>query len=65
MFLRNLGVRIALQYHDEVLFNVRKGQEERTKQLIDKSIEMVNERLKLNITVACSVQFGSDYADCH
>ena len=65
MFLRNLGVRIALQYHDEVLFNVKKGYEEKVEQLIKQAIQQVNDRLKLNVTVGCSVQFGVNYAAVH
>lgn len=65
MYLRQLGIRIAMQYHDEVLFNVKKGSEDVVKELIAKAIELTNEKLKLNIQVACSAQFGDSYADCH
>lgn len=65
MYLRQLGIKIAMQYHDEVLFNVKKGQEATIKKLIDKAIEMTNDKLKLNIQVACSAEFGDSYASCH
>lgn len=65
MYLRQLGVRIAMQYHDEVLFNVQKGAEKVTLDRINKAIELTNNKLKLNIQVACSAQFGMSYADCH
>lgn len=64
-YLRQLGIKIALQMHDEVLFNVKKGKEEETKQLIELAIHKVNERLKLNIEIGCSVSFNNNYADCH
>jgi hypothetical protein len=65
MFLRNLGVRIALQYHDEILFNVKLGIEKEVEGLISKAMQQVNDRLKLNVKVGCSVQFGQNYAAVH
>ncbi len=65
MFLRNLGVRIALQYHDEILFNVKLGIEKEVEGLISKAMQQVNDRLKLNVKVSCSVQFGQNYAAVH
>ena len=65
MFLRNLGVRIALQYHDEILFNVKLGIEKEVEGLISKAMQQVNDRLKLNVKVGCSDQFGQNYAAVH
>jgi len=65
MYLRQLGVRIGLQYHDEVLFNIKQGLEQRTQDVIDEAIRLTNEKLKLNIKVACSAQWGKNYAECH
>jgi hypothetical protein len=63
--LRKLGIKIALQYHDEVLFNVKKGEEEKTEKLIQEAMRRTNEKLKLNIQVGCGTQWGYDYASCH
>lgn len=65
MFMRAQGIRIAMQYHDEVLFNVRKQHEERTKEMIKEAIRLTNNRLQLNVQVGCSVEFGPNYAECH
>jgi DNA polymerase I-like protein with 3'-5' exonuclease and polymerase domains len=65
MFLRNLGVKIALQYHDEILFNIKLGREKEVEKLISKAMQQVNDKLKLNVKVGCSVQFGRSYSECH
>lgn len=65
MYLRNAGIKIAMQYHDECLFNVKEGREEFIKVVIKEAIDKVNERLKLNIKVGCSADLGYDYAACH
>jgi DNA polymerase I-like protein with 3'-5' exonuclease and polymerase domains len=62
-YLRNLGVKIAYQCHDEWLGNVKS--EEETDKLIEKAIQKVNEELKLNIQVKCSSSYGQNYAECH
>lgn len=64
-FLREQGIRVALQYHDEILFNVEEGHKEITKGKIRKAIERTNEKLKLNVPVGCSIQWGDTYASCH
>jgi hypothetical protein len=64
-YLRQLGIKPAMQYHDEVLFNVPKGKEEEVKNKISEAMKMTNERLKLNIEVTCSTKFSDNYADCH
>lgn len=64
-FLRELGLRIPFQYHDEVLLNVKEGEEERTKEIINKAMEKVNNRLKLNVQLSCGTQFAKNYAECH
>lgn len=64
-FLKALGLKVPFQYHDEILLNVKKGDEQKTKDIINKAIEMTNNKLKLNIQVACSVEFGNTYASCH
>jgi DNA polymerase I-like protein with 3'-5' exonuclease and polymerase domains len=64
-YLRQLGIKIGLQYHDEVLFNVKLGEENTINNKIKQAMDMTNERLKLNIQVGCGTQWGQNYADCH
>lgn len=64
-FIRQQGIKIALQYHDEILFNVIFGGEEGVKEKIRKAIELTNNKLQLNVSVGCSIQWGYNYAQCH
>lgn len=65
MYMRQLGIKIPMQYHDEVLFNVKEGREERTKELVNQAILLTNNRLQLNVKISCSAEFGKNYAECH
>lgn len=62
-YIREQGIKIALQYHDEILFNTKDKVE--TERIINKAIELTNEQLRLNVPVGCSVQFGENYANVH
>ncbi len=64
-YMRKLGLKIAMQYHDEVLFNVKRGHENIIKKKVEEAIRLTNEKLKLNVQVGCGVQFGGNYADTH
>jgi len=65
MRMRKLGVHPQLQYHDEVLLSVPKGDEGNTEVTLKKAMEGVNEALKLNVTVEVDTQTGDNYAECH
>ena len=62
---RNRGVKISLQYHDEILFNLFEKDKETTSLVLDEAIKEVNGKIKLNIPLSISVDFGNSYADCH
>jgi hypothetical protein len=64
-YLRKLGIKIALQYHDEVLFNVPLDKIEETKLLVQEAMRLTNERLKLNVVIGCSADVGNNYYECH
>ena len=38
---------------------------EKTKEIINTCIEELNNKLKLNVPIKCSIDFGTNYADCH
>lgn len=65
-FLREEGIQITLQYHDEVMFLVKNEitQEETTDKVL-RAMSRVNELLKLNIEVKCSLDFGKNYKEVH
>lgn len=62
-YLRAQEVKIGYQCHDEWLGNIQSKGTITSKVL--RAIEQVNEELKLNITVACSIDFGENYASVH
>lgn len=53
------------QFHDEGIWEIKKGHREEMKALLLDAIERVNQRLKLNIQLSVDVQFGDSYADIH
>lgn len=64
-YVRKLGIKVSLQYHDEILFNTLLGEEEKTQQIIQQAMQNTNDKLKLNIQVGCGTQWGQNYAACH
>jgi hypothetical protein len=64
-YLRALGIHVQFQYHDEVLFNVKKGEEDYTRELVYEAMEYVNNKLKLNVKLGCGVKMGDNYWAVH
>jgi hypothetical protein len=65
MFCRKMGLTINMQYHDEILFVVKKGDEQQTSEILHKAMQKVNEHLKLNVTIEIEEQYGQSYASVH
>lgn len=65
MFIRQRGVIVPFQYHDELMICVMDSDVEYYKEIINSSMEKVNKVLKLNVEMACSIQVGHNYANCH
>jgi len=63
--MRTLGLKIPYYYHDEILTEVYKIDLKETEEIINKAMTMVNEELKLNVTVGCSINSGLNYAETH
>ena len=61
--IREKGIKISYQCHDEWLANIE--DKEKTKEIINTCIEELNNKLKLNVPIKCSIDFGTNYADCH
>lgn len=64
-FVRKKGIKIMLQYHDEILFKFERGKEEQIETALYGSISEVNNKIKLNIPLNISVDFGENYYEVH
>ncbi len=66
-YVRQKGIRISLQMHDEVLFRLLniESRKQSIREKLCQSISEVNEEIKLNIPLSISMDFGQNYADCH
>lgn len=64
--VRKKGIKISLQYHDEIGFVFLKSKsKEEIVQKLKECISKVNERLQLPIPIDISADFGVNYAECH
>lgn len=65
--VRKRGIKISLQYHDEIGFTFLKDKytQEDILKLLKEGIKEVNEKLNLDIPIDVSADFGTNYAQCH
>ena len=63
--VRRKGIKIMLQYHDEIGFPLLKEDEEKVKQVLLTAIEETNQQIRLNVPLGVSVDFGVNYAEIH
>lgn len=63
--VRRRGIKIMLQYHDEIAFPLKKGEEDQVRLKLRDSIEAVNAKLNLNVPLDISIDFGINYAQIH
>lgn len=64
-YIREQGVKISFQVHDENTFEVPEEEADSAKEIPRKAIEKVNQELKLNVVIGCSVDVGKRYTDVH
>jgi len=62
---RKEGIKVIGQFHDEIIALINSGEEEETKKLMKDCISKLNTKLKLNVDLDVSPQFGKTYADIH
>lgn len=62
---RKNGIKTIGQFHDEVIALVERGKEQETQDVMEKAVQKVNDKLKLNVPLGCDVQFGQTYAEIH
>lgn len=63
--LLSYGIHVLMQYHDELMIIFPKGYEDIVEAILRKAMQEVNEKVKLNVEISISVDFGNNYADCH
>tara|TARA_R110000772_G_scaffold193754_1_gene304628 strand:+ start:345 stop:2174 length:1830 start_codon:yes stop_codon:yes gene_type:complete len=62
---RTAKLNIVGQFHDESINLVKKGEENRHKNILVSAINKLNEELKLNVNLGIDVQFGNKYSEIH
>jgi DNA polymerase I-like protein with 3'-5' exonuclease and polymerase domains len=63
--VRKQGIKISLQYHDEIGFGFLKENQESIKEKLNKAIELTNQTLCLNVPLGISIDIGKNYAEAH
>lgn len=63
--MRKKGLKMILQYHDEVAFYLKKEDMETTKKYVNDAMEEVNKELRLNVPISVSIDFGINYSQIH
>jgi len=63
--VRQQGIKISLQYHDEIGFTFLKTEQQQVKDKLNKAIAITNEVLKLNVPLGISIDIGNNYAESH
>jgi hypothetical protein len=66
-YVRQSGAKLCGQFHDEVIFPIRKvaGGRETVTAALNTAINKTNAALKLNVPLAISIAFGNNYAEIH
>ena len=63
--VRQQGIKISLQYHDEIGFTFLKTEQQQVKDKLNKAIAITNQVLKLNVPLGISIDIGKNYAESH
>jgi len=68
MWLKNIlekRKQLTAQFHDEFILCLKEGYEEQCRKLVRWSMNKLNEDLKLNRELDCSIQFNKYYSEIH
>jgi hypothetical protein len=57
--------QITAQFHDEVILELKKGNQDAMTKILKTAIDLVNDELQLNRKLDCDVDFGESYAEIH
>ena len=63
--MRKKGLKMILQYHDEVAFYLKKEDRDISEKMVHDSMEEVNKELQLNVPIKVSMDFGVKYSEIH
>ena len=63
--IRAAGVKISLQYHDEIAFSFPKEHKQNVIDTLNQAVVELNETLKLNVPLGISIDIGDNYAGVH
>ena len=63
--LKPIGVQVCMQYHDELLLVCRDVLKSDVEKILKDSMIELNNEMGLNVSIGMSVDWGSNYADCH
>lgn len=63
--LKTVNIFVCLQYHDELLISCPKSFRRTVINVLQDSMEKVNDMLRLNVPISISVDVGNNYAECH
>ena len=64
-YLRQNGIIVRFQMHDEVMFILKKKDSQNIKEKVLDAIDKVNKKLNLNIKISCDIKFGDNYSKVH
>ena len=62
---RGMGLETIGQFHDEIIVLTKEGDEDKAENIMQMSINNVNDQINLNVPLGTDVQFGKTYADIH
>ena len=57
--------QLTANFHDEIILEVKEGNRDRCIKLLQKSIQQVNNLLRLNRDLEVDIQFGNNYSEIH
>ena len=63
--LNPLGIKIMLQYHDEILLCYPNEHKEFVSKALQEAMDENNKELNLNVDISISIDEGKRYSDCH
>ena len=57
--------QLTANFHDEIVLEIKKGNRDKCKKLLEKAVQKVNSMLSLNRELQVDVQFGNNYSEIH
>lgn len=63
--MKKEGLQSRYECHDENLFYSSEKDREKHSKIINDAMTKLNNHLKLNVTLGCSIDYGRNYAEVH